>query len=172
MNNQIIFQTLCHIIKSYLSTFCPFINCDVASKRQAVKDFQNYICDELNRRTSSKKWIREYKHPHRIENDKVDIYNFINEYHWIIEIDASRADQVAKKAFSRFALYGTGKSKTSFFYVAIIYPGTKFMSVNEVIKFSTYGDDIAKKMDKNNNFRTIMIDCNNSKLDIYPKYND
>ena len=168
MNNQIIFRTLCEIVQYYISQFCSQ-NKDEGSKRDAVRHFQNYLCDELTRRTGSGKWLKEYRHPTRTEKDKVDIYNQVNDYHWIIEIDASRADQVAKKAFSRFALYGTRGEKIPIFYVAIIYPGTKHMSPNEVIKFTNYGFDVSKTMNKNNMFYTIMIDCNNSRINIYPK---
>ena len=33
------------------------------------------------------------------------------------------------------------------------------MNVNEVIKYSLYGYDIVKKMNNNNDFRTIIINC-------------
>jgi hypothetical protein len=169
MNNQQIFQMLCDIINSYLILFCHKKSITVnGTKRQAVKSLQDYIYNELNIRTSSSNWQIEYRHPSRPENDKVDIYNLINNYHWVIEIDASRADQVAKKAFSRFALYGTGISTTPIFYVAVIYPGTKHMSSNEVIKFTKYGSEIATKMNKNNIFKTIMIDCNNCSINVLP----
>ena len=53
-------------------------------------------------------------------------------------------------------------------YVAVIYPGTKHMSSNEVIKFTKYGSEIATKMNKNNIFKTIMIDCNNCSINVLP----
>ncbi len=132
-----------------------------ASKKLYTSNLQSSICQDLCRKTGEV-WQIEYKKPHAAEKDKLDIYCQSKTCHWIIEIDSTRADQVGKKAFSRFALYGTGDDSIPFFYVAIIYPGTDSMNLNEVIKYSRYGHNIAKKMGRNNEFRTIIIDCNNS----------
>ncbi len=156
--NEAIFDVLCQAICKYLSDFCE---CNKSQKKTVcVKNFQIGLQNYLNN-VWGPKWEIEYKKPHCPFNDRVDIFykSPRSGYNWIIEIDASRADQVAKKAFSRFSLFGSSSKTTPFFYVAIVYPGTDNMSINEVIKYSRYGHAIAKKMNKNNEWRTIIIDC-------------
>lgn len=172
MQNENFFVDLCNYILEALKCFCPCVN-NSKDKEECIKYFQDWLYYRLNGYSidiekicemfeSGKKpdvtngdWVKEYKKPNSIVKDRVDIIN--PKKNWIIEIDTTRADQVAKKAFSRIALYGTGDSPI--FYVAIIYPGTKSMNVNEVIKYSRYGYDIVKKMNSNNDFRTIIINC-------------
>lgn len=156
--NEVIFDKLCQAICSCLSDFCEFNKSQ--KKTDCVKKFQIYLQNYLNN-VLGPKWEIEYKKTHSPFNDRIDIFHKASKsgYNWIIEIDASRADQVAKKAFSRFALFGSGRNAIPFFYVAIVYPGTDNMSINEVIKYSRYGHAIAKKMNDNNEWRTIIIDC-------------
>lgn len=179
--NEELFNQLCQHIVDALECFCPCLN-ETKDKKKCVEYLQKWLCCRLNgikidcnafcKLIESGKdlpkcegqWQIEYQKPNNIVNDRVDIYNTINGYHWIIELDAPRADQVAKKAFSRIALFGTGKEPI--FYVSIIYPGTNSMNENEVIKYSRYGYDIVKGLNSFNDFRTIIIDCENSKLKI------
>lgn len=162
--NESIFDCLCQEICNLLPQFCDCMN---KKKTNCVKDFQVKLKNYLNNNCGSG-WEIEYKKPHCPYNDRVDIFKSSTKsgFNWIIEIDASRADQVAKKAFSRFALFGTGRYSNPFFYVAIVYPGTDNMSINEVIKYSRYGHDIAKKMNPMNEWRTIIIDCNHQCLKV------
>ena len=170
--NEKVFDELCQHILDALKCFCSCVK-NKEDKKKCIKCFQRWLCCRLNGSIidyakfcdiieSGKElevvegeWEIEYKKPNSVVKDSVDIINTLN--NWIIEIDTTRADQVAKKAFSRIALYGTGKKPI--FYVAIMYPGTDKMNVNEVIKYSLYGYDIVKKMNNNNDFRTIIINC-------------
>lgn len=175
--NDTIFNEICSAVLDSLNVFCNKIcSCNCGNdKKNCISDLQTSICNRLNSKTSSPVWHKEYKKPHASERDRLDIYGQSKSCHWILEIDTTRADQVGKKAFSRFALYGTGNKSLPFFYVAIIYPGTDYMNLNEVIKYSRYGYDIAKKMDKRNEFRTIIIDCKENcikvlRFDKHPKF--
>lgn len=173
--NEELFDELCQHILDALKCFCPCVKNvkNKEDKKKCIKSLQKWLCYRLNGsiidcaklceiiesgqelQVDEGEWKIEYKKPNSVVKDSVDIINTLN--NWIIEIDTTRADQVAKKAFSRIALYGTGKKPI--FYVAIIYPGTDCMNVNEVIKYSLYGYDIVKKMNNNNDFRTIIINC-------------
>lgn len=162
-----VFDKICAATLKSINSFCPCIcKCNKIedakkrkdAKKQCIFKLQKSISDELCK-TTNQNWQIEYVKPHAAEQDQVDIYCQSKTRHWVIEIDTTRADQVGKKAFSRFALYGTGEDSIPFFYVAIIYPGTDSMNLNEVIKYSRYGHTIAKKMDIKNEFRTIVIDC-------------
>lgn len=163
--NNVIFDSLCDSILTVINTFCVNLKKANAkekksernkSKKKAVSDFQDLLLIELNKRTPGISWVKEFIKPGSAANDRVDIYCKVKPYNWVIEIDTSRADQVAKKAFSRFALHGI---KNPIFYVAIIYPGTSSMNLNEVIKYSRYGYDISTNLNNNSDFRTIIIDC-------------
>ena len=156
--NEAIFDMLCQEICVCIRGYCGCVKTN--KKVDCVSKFQDCLLQHLNVNTSIK-WEKEYKKPRYPYLDRVDIFGDTNAYNWIIEIDTSRADQVAKKAFSRFALFGAGKKAKPFFYVAIVYPGTNSMNINEVIKYSRFGHEVAKKMNDNNEWRTIIIDCNN-----------
>lgn len=158
--NEAMFDTLCQEICKCLTHFCQCMN--NSEKTDCVGKFQKCLQEHLNS-VCGPGWEIEYKKPNSPYSDRVDIFfkSPKSGYNWIIEIDASRADQVAKKAFSRFAIFGTGSKARNFFYVAIVYPGTNNMNINEVIKYSRYGHDIAKQMHRDNEWRTIIIDCEN-----------
>ncbi len=75
-------------------------------------------------------------------------------YHIIIELDKPRADQVAKKMFSRMALF----LKHKIIYVVICYPGTERMNPKECKKYFVYGRKILKELNENSEFFGYMID--------------
>lgn len=139
------------------------------SKRKRVEDFQNKVCEELNEKEKNKEnkdytWITEYKLEDREEKDRIDIYgkpidDNQDAYTWIIEIDATRADQIGKKMISRFALFKEKK----IMYVVIAYPGTKSMQVPECDKYIQYGYDVLKTMNKQNDLKAIYVKQLNEK---------
>ena len=86
-------------------------------------------------------------------NDRADIRreNIIFDeidYELIIEIDATRADQVAKKMMSRFC-YATLRNKP-IVYVALLYQGTKSMNSDECKKYFKMGYKLLKKINNSN----------------------
>ena len=108
------------------------------------------------------KWIIEK----RLDgcNDSVDIYaSDSTNWEVIIEIDATRADQVAKKIVSRFSHISESRSE-NIIYIALCYPGTERMNVNECEKFISYGKKIIKKIHNNAFFFCAFVRDNKIKV--------
>lgn len=96
-------------------------------------------------------------------------------YTVIIEIDATRADQVAKKMMSRFswAILHQGKTplrnemsrnemssfsdNTPIVYVSLLYPGTEKMNPEECKKYFVMGAEVLTKLNSNNIFIGYII---------------
>jgi hypothetical protein len=93
--------------------------------------------------------------------DKCDVFVETKHCIVIVELDATRADQVAKKMLSRY-FYAEKQPKPTI-YVCLLYPGTKNMNVNECIKYMNMGKDILLNMNSSNRFIGGLIDGN--KLD-------
>lgn len=128
----------------------------------AVKQFQDTMWKELCK--SGSNWKKEYKDPTRLENDTIDLYL---DDPWIIEIDATRADQVAKKILSRIALWG---KEPDFHYVAVLYPDTR-NGKNECKKFIRFGREILKRLNRNSEMVGIFLDPNKNEIEIEDGHN-
>lgn len=90
-------------------------------------------------------------------NDSVDIYaSDSSDWEIIIEIDAARADQVAKKIVSRYSHISESR-KNNILYIALCYPGTERMNLNECEKFMYYGKKIIKKIHGNAFFISAFV---------------
>ena len=90
-------------------------------------------------------------------NDSVDIYASDSaEWEIIVEIDAARADQVAKKIVSRFSHISESR-KRNVVYIALCYPGTERMNLNECEKFICYGKKIIKRLHTNAVFISAFV---------------
>ena len=98
-----------------------------------VRDFQEYICNELTNNILEVNWQLEYV-PSARKKDSVDIYGHNENIKIIIELDKHRADQVAKKFVSRSALFGD----EPIVYISLCYPGTNNMNPSECIKYFDY----------------------------------
>ena len=71
-----------------------------------VEKFQESIKDILNNGKNGYKWEIEEKAKGRSEKDSIDILGQAkNMQNWIIEIDATRSDQVSQKLLSRMTLW-------------------------------------------------------------------
>lgn len=105
---------------------------DVTQLQLALTDF---LQDEIPKL----KWEVEFQ-PDDIKRDSVDIYGVSGDVdeHIVIELDSSRADQVAKKFLSRFALF----RDENMIYIAVCYPGTASMNSKECIKYFEYCSQI------------------------------
>ena len=86
------------------------------------------------------------------------------DYELIIEIDATRADQVAKKMMSRFC-YATVINKP-IVYVALLYQGTKSMNSDECKKYFKMGEEVLKKINPSNILIGYIVDKDKQK-DVY-----
>ena len=83
-------------------------------------------------------------------NDKCDVFVETERYVIIVELDATRADQVAKKILSRY--YYADKCSKPTVYVCLLYPGTEKMNSNECIKYMNMGKDVLLSMNTSNRF--------------------
>jgi len=90
--------------------------------------------------TTSNKWGRV--------RDSADIWADLGKYEMIVEIDATRADQVAKKMLSRFC-YSSLINKP-IIYVALLYQGTKSMNPEECKKYFQMGYEVLKDINPEN----------------------
>ena len=94
-------------------------------------------------------------------HDKCDLFVKTERYIVIVELDATRADQVAKKMLSRY-YYADKYPKPVVYvcllypkpvvYVCLLYPGTEKMNPNECIKYMTMGKDVLLSMNPANRF--------------------
>lgn len=121
-----------------------------------VINFQEALTLWLDK-NSSYKWIKEKKDRYKSWNDRIDIFGAPKRgktgSNWIIEIDATRGDQVAKKMLSRFALWGLDDKKPTT-YIALLYPDSQ-NGRNESKKFIHYGNKLLKSI--NDKSRVIGI---------------
>jgi len=80
--------------------------------------------------------------------DSADIWADLGKYEMIVEIDATRADQVAKKMLSRFC-YSSLINKP-IIYVALLYQGTTSMNPEECKKYFQMGYKVLKDINSQN----------------------
>lgn len=145
-----IYQHLLDVLNSFDYTSSFSIQ---GSKRDKVKKLQNELCDALKSSISSMTWETEHNMSSNY-NDSADIFGWNNETQVIIELDTTRADQVAKKMLSRF--YYCFDTPT--IYVSLLYPGTKKMNVHECEKYFKYGKKILAGINKNALFVGIILE--------------
>ncbi|WP_125869855.1 hypothetical protein [Williamwhitmania taraxaci] len=117
-------------IRKHLSAFNykKITHNDIAVLQLELTDFLN---EKLKRFT----WKTEHR-PSLTIKDSIDIFGLTddNKFKIVIELDAHRADQVAKKFISRSALF----INDNIIYLSICYPGTSKMNKNECIKYFDY----------------------------------
>lgn len=129
-----------------------------------VEEFQKNIMEELNNDPNKYKWETEKKISGRSERDSVDIFGqATGQPNWIIEIDATRSDQVSQKLLSRMALWGI---KKPFKYVAILYPDAYMKGKNACEKYLRYGNEIVQKINKESCIVGVFVDPNNESVEV------
>lgn len=106
-----------------------------------VNDFSQALHGTLTERFPSMTWTLEHvlDTPSR---DSIDIFGRRGRTLVVIELDKTRADQVAKKFVSRSAMF----KNDSIYYISFCYPGTKRMNSTECIKYFRYCADLSKRM--------------------------
>jgi len=129
---------------------------EMTNKRKWVSEFQENLKRNLESVEKENGWETEYTFPDQSENDRIDIFHKRSS-EWIIEIDATRADQIAKKFVSRLALCGL---EDSISYVAIMYPDTKNGKA-ECEKYLRYCSKIIKKTNPESVVYGLFIDPDN-----------
>lgn len=84
--------------------------------------------------------------------DRCDVYAKTSDYQIILELDATRADQVAKKMLSRYYYASKAPDNKPTVYVCLLYPGTDSMNPNECVKYMNMGQDVLLAMNPANRF--------------------
>jgi hypothetical protein len=110
-------------------------------QKLTVSQFQNHVKSALERAMPEIEWISEHRVSRNV-NDSIDIFGQGQDFVVVIELDAHRADQVAKKFVSRMAILPT----TATYYISLCYPGTKKMNKSECEKYFSYCEILASKM--------------------------
>lgn len=114
------------------------------SKKKKIikKELQKPLCNLLMSMKLEIEWSTEYKLS-KVKRDSIDIFGRLKKDDnstIVVEIDAHRADQVAKKFLSRNAIF----LDENLIYVSLCYFGTRKMSLNECKKYHEYCNRIAK----------------------------
>lgn len=111
--------------------------------KDKVDELQAYIFELLTIDLKNIEWKIEEKISDNCK-DRVDIIGFDSEKDItiVLELDASRADQVAKKYLSRQALL----IHKNLLYISVCYPGTKSMSKPECAKYFDYCSTISNAL--------------------------
>ena len=117
-----------------------------SQQREIVKMFSNRLITELSKNVPSFRWEQD----HRMTNnskDSINIFGLSEDVYVIIELSKPRADQIAKKMLSRMACH----LDKNIIYIAICYPGTEKMDVNECVKYFGFGSMLMNKINKESN---------------------
>lgn len=131
--------------KNFIREFLEKRRNNDPQRHKSIEDFQERLKGTLKDCLSDFNWNTEGTNKKKKQKDSIDILGKKKDAPLIIiEIDATRGDQIAKKLLSRLSLWGREKSK-NIFYVALLYPDTQ-NGVNESRKFVKYGYDIMKKI--------------------------
>jgi hypothetical protein len=123
----------------------PFFSTLIGSNQQEQKVdvslFQYALVGLLKSEFEQFDWVQEFT-PDPARRDKIDIYGKSVDSAIVIELDKARADQVSKKFVSRVALF----PDCDLYYIALCYPGTKRMNLNECLKYFEYCNLLARRM--------------------------
>lgn len=142
-------------------------------KHRTIEEFQKELAKELNsilklnnnfsdltERPIFQKWTLNATTSYNWGKvrDSADIWADLGNYEMIVEIDATRADQVAKKMLSRFC-YSSLINKP-IIYVALLYQGTTSMNPEECKKYFQMGYEVLKDINSQNVLIGYIIEKN------------
>ena len=143
--------------------------------RTSIKALQIELCDSLPGKTEMEKEIFANT-PFQGKKDKADVYADAGDWEIIIEIDTTRADQVAKKMVSRLSYNilanASRQPKKKLIYVALLYPGTTNMSLPECEKYFLFCESIVDMIGNGSKFIGCLIDGNNTVIQKCPAINN
>ena len=150
------------------------------TKRDNIENLQKGLVNALKEvsNTTFKVIDKEYfifqNTSKKTVGDRADVYAATDDYEIIIEIDATRADQVAKKFVSRLCyhiLFSRLKGRKKLIYAALLYKGTDNMNVDECLKYFSFCNEIIKNLNDDSSFLGCVISNigTNVTCDFYPK---
>lgn len=111
------------------------------NKKHTVAEFQALAESVLAEAIPDIEWHTEHC-PNPQYRDRIDIFGRGKGFLVVIELDTTRADQVAKKFVSRLAIL----PPTTIYFISICYPGTKQMDKSECVKYFGYCSALANRM--------------------------
>ena len=156
-------STLCSAIYDAL----PILKGARADKEidhKLVEKFQEQVKENLNASENEYAWDKEVQAKGRSEKDSIDIIGQAKgQQNWIIEIDATRTDQVSQKLLSRLALWGL---KEPIQYVAILYPDAQKNGQSPCEKYLRYGSEIIKNINRNSGIIGIFVDPDKNLVEV------
>lgn len=148
-------QTLCHAVNNSLHLLKGARSGSVINHKQ-VELFQESIKIILNNSATGYLWDTEVQAKGRAEKDSIDIMGSSKgQKDWIIEIDATRTDQVSQKLLSRLTLWGLNGPVQ---YVAILYPDAKNKGKAPCEKYLRYGNALVKKLNAQSSVAGVFVD--------------
>jgi len=118
-----------------------------------INIFQDDIFNHLKKNTNLS-WSKEHVFTNQNVGDAIDIYGEGDGEKWIVELDAMRADQVAKKAISRIALTGLN---VPIHYVIVLYPDSTGKHKNECLKYARFIYELLKKINPKSTVTCIFV---------------
>lgn len=132
----------------------------------SIDHFQDVVCNYLKAHSPEYGWATEKKANGRKEKDSIDIHGESKSECCIIEIDATRIDQITQKFVSRMSLWGLGSEKP-LLYVAILYPGSECHRRKEDCeKYIRYCYDLMKAC-KGNDSSVVGIYTNGKNIEVW-----
>ena len=136
-------------------------NLDQKEKSKIIEELNNQIFNKLNAACPYCCWHQEFapgsvwlNGKEEIVDDRVDIFGCYPFFRVVIEIDATRADQVAKKALSRIAYFGADR----LLYVAFCYQGPSGSNAKECEKYFKIIEHTLKTFNPDSEFLGVIID--------------
>jgi len=157
-NDQKILDGIEQAAKKFSNRLVDHLNRTAPNGHDNIKEYQKDICEELSKTVPNYLWKIEYKADQSAQ-DSIDIYGKPKRNknkQVVIEIDASRKDQIATKFMSRLSLVGLNKP---LLYVALLYPDTQ-RDINTCKKYIKYAYKIAKKINNKSSAIGVFVDVN------------
>lgn len=155
-------EILCAAVKSSLPILAE-ARIGKEINHSLVEEFQKSIKEILNDGSNEYSWEIEETAKGRSEKDSIDILGKAkNALNWIIEIDATRSDQVSQKLLSRMTLWGL---KEPIQYIAILYPDTK-NGKNACEKYLRYGNEIIRKINSKSSVVGLFVNPSDNSIEI------
>ena len=114
-------------------------------------NLQKLLAEELGENILSSSAHIEYSFSSE-HRDRCDVFVSTPTYQIMVELDATRADQVAKKMLSRYYFAQMSSEKKPTVYVCLLYPGTESMNPQECVKYMHMGKEVFLAMNSSNRF--------------------
>lgn len=135
---------LCEAVVKNNDCIIEHLNRTKINDHKYIDKFQDRVLNSLKQQYDYK-WGKEIKANGIKEKDSIDIMGDSKNERCIIEIDATRIDQIAQKFVSRICLWGF-TTKRRLLYIALLYKGSDSHSRKEDCeKYIRYCNKIIKK---------------------------